>query len=81
MRIRDEVHRRAISYHRKLRGKEQLDSTLLQIPGLGRKRVEALLTHFKNVEEIAEADEQDIAKIGGIGLKLAKTIKRFLKDE
>ncbi len=81
MRIRDEVHRRAISYHRKLRGKEQLDSTLLQIPGLGRKRVEALLTHFKDVKEIAEADEQDIAKIGGIGLKLAKTIKRFLKDE
>ncbi len=81
MKIRDEVHRRAISYHRKLREKEQLDSILFQIPGLGKKRVEALLKHFKDINDIAEANEQDIAKISGIGLKLARNIKEFLRNE
>ena len=81
MKIRDEAHRRAISYHRRLRERQQLDSVLFQIPGLGKKRVEALLRHFKDIYEICKADEQEIAKISGIGSKLARKIKEFLMAE
>lgn len=81
MRIRDEAHRRAIQYHRKLRQKEQIDSILLKIPGLGKKRVKELLTRFKDINEILNASEDEIASISGIGKRLAKNIKEFLLKE
>jgi len=77
MRIRDEAHRRAIQYHRKLRQKEEIDSILLKIPGLGKKRVKELLTRFKDIDEIMNASEDEIASIPGIGKRLAKNIKDF----
>ena len=80
-RIRDEAHRFAITYHRKLRGKRALVSVLDEIEGLGKVRINALLTHFKDVGEIISASKEDLMKVEGIGEKQAETIiKYFTRD-
>lgn len=59
MRIRDEAHRRAISYHRRLRLKNLTESRLDLIPGIGSKRKRLLLKHFKDIKSIAKASEDE----------------------
>jgi excinuclease ABC subunit C len=77
MRIRDEAHRRAITYHRKLRKKAFTASELDHIPGLGTKRKHNLLKHFGSLEGIIGAREEDLAKVPGISPSLAERIKTF----
>jgi excinuclease ABC subunit C len=77
-RIRDEVHRFAITYHRGLRGKQAGASVLQGIPGMGKKRVVELLKHFGSVKRISEATEEDISAVKGIPKGLAKDIVVFL---
>ena len=72
-RIRDEAHRFAITFHRELRGKS-LKSALLDIEGVGKVKVQALIKHFKSVEAISKASESDLMKVQGIGKEHAKTI-------
>ncbi len=79
MRIRDEVHRRAITYHRKLREKK-VDSLLKNIPGIGEKKMKKLLKEFRSIDEIANSSVERIASVPGIGLKLAKKIKEYLRE-
>lgn len=74
--IRDEVHRFAIAYHKKLRGK--IKSTLDEIPGIGKAKRALLLKHFGSIEKIKEASVEDIAQVSGINTNLAGIIKRFL---
>ena len=79
-RIRDESHRFAITYHRDLRGKS-LKSSLLDIQGIGKVNVQALLKYFKSVEAISTASEQELMKVDGIGEEYAKIIfEHFHKD-
>jgi excinuclease ABC subunit C len=78
MRIRDEAHRRAITYHRKLRERAFTASELDQIPGLGPHRKLLLLKHFGTVEGICNASLEELSKVHGIGLTLAERIKSFL---
>lgn len=73
-RIRDEAHRFAITYHRKLRGKRTLKSSLTEIAGIGPKRAGDLLRAFGSVSAIREADMEAIAGIPGIGEKRARMI-------
>ncbi|EFL44857.1 excinuclease ABC, C subunit [Prevotella disiens FB035-09AN] len=63
--IQDEVHRFAISFHRDKRSKSQLHSELDSIKGIGTKTKEQLLTHFKTVKRIKEADLQQLTNIIG----------------
>lgn len=63
--IQDEVHRFAISFHRDKRSKSQLHSELDTIKGIGSKTKEQLLTHFKTVKRIKEADLQQLTNIIG----------------
>lgn len=77
-RIRDEVHRFAISYHRKLRSKE-IGSVLDGIPGIGAKKRKALFDHFNSLEEMAGAPVEEFLKIPGINETLALSIKEALK--
>ncbi len=60
-RIQDEVHRSAISYHRKLRGK--IESELDNIQGIGEKRRKLLLTHFGSVEKIKQAQMDELLEV------------------
>ncbi|HUS04530.1 MAG TPA: excinuclease ABC subunit UvrC [Dehalococcoidia bacterium] len=77
-RARDEAHRFAISYHRRLRYKESVTSILDDIPGIGPKRKKALLQKFRSVEAIKDASTEEISQTKGITLALANKIKEYL---
>ena len=77
-RIRDEVHRFAIGYHKKLRGKRTLESPLEGIPGIGKKRRLALLRAFKDMEAIRKATVEELAQVEGMNLKAAGSVKASL---
>jgi excinuclease ABC subunit C len=74
MRLRDEAHRFAVAYHRKLRGEKAVRSALLDIPGIGPAKVKELLTVFPNIETLRKAPLQEVAKVKGIGPSLARRI-------
>lgn len=74
MRIRDESHRFGITFHRKLRGKEQLRSRLDAIEGIGPKRKQLLLQHLGSLKRITEAGIEELAQVPGIGPELARQI-------
>ncbi len=73
-RIRDEAHRFAITYHRNLRNRRLRESALDDIPGIGTKRKELLLSTLGSVQRISKASVEDIAAIPGIGTTMAQTI-------
>ncbi|UCD05614.1 MAG: excinuclease ABC subunit UvrC [candidate division WOR-3 bacterium] len=77
-RLRDEAHRFAIGYHRKLRGKQMTKSLLDSIDGIGRSRKYAVLKYFGSIEALRKASETEIAKIRGIGPHIAKRIYEAL---
>jgi excinuclease ABC subunit C len=77
MRIRDEAHRRAVGYHRKLRAKGLRLSDLDRIPGIGPGRKRLLLKHFGSLEAIAGAETEALAEVPGISTTLAREISRF----
>ncbi|HEC57285.1 MAG TPA: excinuclease ABC subunit UvrC [Candidatus Syntrophoarchaeum butanivorans] len=76
--IRDEAHRFAITYHRRLRGKDLDLSILDQIEGIGRRRKEALLRHFGSVDAIRSASIDELKSVSGIGDKIADRIYDLL---
>jgi len=80
MRVRDEVHRRAILYHRTLRKKAFTLSDLDLIPGIGKERKKKLLTHFKSMQAIIEAGQDALAGVPGISTSLAKEISQFFLE-
>lgn len=79
MRIRDEAHRFAITYHRSLRGKEMVESAFDDIPGVGPARRKALLLHFGTMRAIREATVGDLAEVPGISDALAAAIHDALR--
>jgi excinuclease ABC subunit C len=76
--IRDEAHRFAVSYHRKLRSKRTLESPLEKIRGIGKARRLLLLKHFRSIDAIRKASIEDIAALKGINKKVAGEIKKGL---
>lgn len=73
-RVRDEAHRFAITFHRKLRARKFIHSPLEGIPGLGEKRADALRSHFGTYKAIMDATAEQLAEVRGIAPRLAKTI-------
>ena len=80
MRIRDEAHRFAITYHKKLRGKRAVASELDEVPGIGPKRKKELIKQFGTVSRIRTADIDDIASVPGFNTKLAEALKQHLAE-
>ena len=76
--LRDEAHRFAVSYHRKLRARRTLGSGLDGVPGIGPSRRRALLQAFGSVRRLREAEEGEIARVKGFSLKLARHLKTHL---
>jgi excinuclease ABC subunit C len=78
-RIRDEAHRFAITYHRRLRSQRSLSSALDEIPGIGPKRKSSLMKAFGSVDRLQHATPQDIAAAGGVSEALAVKILGHLQ--
>jgi excinuclease ABC subunit C len=78
-RIRDEAHRFAITYHRKLRARASVRSAFDDLPGVGPRRRAVLLRTFGSVKRIREAPLEQIAAVPGIGPALAARIKAGLE--
>jgi excinuclease ABC subunit C len=78
--LRDEAHRFAITYHRKLREEASIASILDDVVGLGQKKKQLLLKKFSDVEAIRSASLDDLTKISGINRTLAERILVHLKE-
>ena len=76
-RIRDEAHRFAITFHKKVRGRETIKSELGDVPGIGRVRQRELLEHFKTVEKIKEATEEELSKVSKMNRDSVRHVYRF----
>jgi len=74
--IRDEAHRFAVTYHRKLRDKRTVSSELDSIPDTGEKTKQLLLKHFKSVDAVKSASVEELASVNGIGKSKAGRIYR-----
>ena len=78
-RARDEAHRFAIAYHRKLREKRAIHSELDDIPGIGEVRKKALLRHFGSVEKVKQATAEELAALKGMTKKAAEEIANYFR--
>ena len=79
-RIQDEVHRFAITFHRQLRSKNSFSSQLDGIDGLGPKRKQNLMKHFKSLTKIKEASVDEIVEVG-IPRAVAEAVQRKLNPQ
>ncbi|MFP4573567.1 MAG: excinuclease ABC subunit UvrC [Desulfobacterales bacterium] len=77
-RIRDEAHRRAVSFHRKQRSSRSLKSVLDEIPGIGKKRKEVLLKHYASIDAIRKAPVEELAALPGMTKKAAEAVNTDL---
>jgi excinuclease ABC subunit C len=73
-RVRDEAHRFAIAYHRKLRDRSMTRSVLDGIPGVGESRRRQLVRHFGSARKAAQASLEDLEEVPGVGPQLAKVV-------
>ena len=78
--IRDESHRFAIASNRKKKNKSVKKSSLDNITGLGPKKRKNLMNYFKSIQSIKSASLDDLCKVPGISIKLAKEINIFYKS-
>lgn len=79
-RIQDEVHRFAISYHRKKHRKSSFELGITSVKGIGEKKALKLLTAFKTTEALKNASPEDIARIAGISQSVAKEVYDFVQN-
>jgi len=77
-RVRDEAHRFAITYHRKVRGRQTIISQLDGVPGIGPKRRSALLKHFGSIDTIRAATVDELTAVPGMTRKAAEQLKMSL---
>ncbi|HWR38619.1 MAG TPA: excinuclease ABC subunit UvrC [Patescibacteria group bacterium] len=78
-RIRDEAHRFAVTYHRKLRSRRNLVSVLDHIAGVGPKRRKALWDHFGSLAKIKAAEREELELVPGISAPVAEAVYRFFR--
>ena len=77
--IRDEAHRFAITYHRRLRGKRNLESVLDHIEGIGPKRRKALYKHFGNLDAMRVAELEELESVEEMNKKAALAVYEFFR--
>ena len=81
IRVRDESHRFAITYHRNLRTKKMTESVLRGIEGIGETKGKILLEKFKKIENIRNATLEELKETKGIGEKDAENIRKYFDSE
>lgn len=77
--IQEEVHRFAITYHKEKHVKSSIQTKITQIDGIGKKKAEMLLKHFKSLSKIKCATIEDLAEVKGISKTDAKRIYEFFE--
>jgi excinuclease ABC subunit C len=80
-RIRDEAHRFAVTYYRRLKERREFISQVEEIPGIGGGRKKELLRHFGDVEKIREATREELEAVPGIGRETARRIFEFFRKD
>ena len=80
-RIRNEAHRFAVEYNRKLRGRRTIRSALGDVPGIGPERQRALLTRFGSVRGVLEAGADEITRVPGFSRVLADRVLSYLQGD
>ena len=75
--VRDESHRFAITYHRKLRRDNISESSLDDIPGIGKKRKINILKEFGTMDKVKNASVEELAKIKGMNEKVATNVYEY----
>ena len=78
--MRDEAHRFAVSYHRRLRTRRSLGSVLDQVPGIGPKRKSALVKAFGSLDRVRAASSEEIAEKASLSLAMAERVRQALVD-
>ena len=78
-RVRDEAHRFALSYHRALRARKTRESVLDEIPGIGERRKQRLLRHFRTLGRLRDASIAEIAAAAGCGEQVAASVAAHLR--
>jgi excinuclease ABC subunit C len=78
LRLRDEAHRFAITYHRKRARKEMLESVLSRAPGIGPVRRERLFQQYQDLDALKQASVEELAAIPGFTRKVAEGLKEWL---
>lgn len=81
MRIRDEAHRFAITYHRSLKSKDLTRSLLDEIPGIGEQRKKRLLSHFASLDDLRKSSVQELSKIAGLNTLLARRVLAHVESQ
>jgi excinuclease ABC subunit C len=75
--IRDEAHRFAITYHKKLRGKQGLQTILDEVPGIGEIKRRALLREFRSLQKIQVASREQLSQVEPLSPRDAQTVFEF----
>jgi len=78
--LRDEAHRFAVEYHRKVRKKALKQSLLDDAPGIGKGRRQALLRHFGSLSKLSQATVGELSQVEGIGPRLARQLHEYLSQ-
>ena len=78
--LRDEAHRFALSFHRKIRDKRMTGSAIEEIPGIGPRRRRLLLRTFGSVEGIRRATVDELAAVPTMTRKLADQVNEYLRE-
>lgn len=78
--VQDEVHRFTIGYSRQKHSKTNFELLLTKVEGIGEKRAEALLKHFKTMKAIKTATAEELAKAPGMTESCAKALREFLDN-
>lgn len=78
-RIRDEAHRFALAYHRKLRSKALRESAVDEVPGIGEAKKTKLFRHFGSLKALATSSAEEIAAVAGVTLAVASEVLRVAR--
>jgi excinuclease ABC subunit C len=78
--IQDEVHRFSASFHREVHKKKSFELLLTDFPGIGEKKVTALLTHFKTKRKLQNATPEELAEVAKINLDRAVLLKKYIEE-
>jgi excinuclease ABC subunit C len=80
-RVRDEAHRFAVTFHKKLRRRRTLRSALEDVPGVGQKRKRELLKTFGSLKKVREASVEELARAPGMTLVAAEAVVRYFRGD